>query len=352
MQKRGISPLIATILIIGFTIILAALIMTWGLDLYKSIKEEQDIRTETEFICASKIAPVVKASCVRLLPYVKLNIQNNAEKEISSYLIRVKGSNGIGIKNFTSKINPYGVINSFVAYQAKNGLVNEIEFIPRVMVRDKERSCNPYKFSPVDCDRIDFNNLVGFWPMDEGEGNIVYDYSINENDGTIDGALWINTKLGNGLDFDGIDDKVSLKRPVDWGTNTLALTFIKTKEIIGGNQIILRNFWDGLSPGRFCSWLYGNFCANFNKSMDINKEYFLSGGFDKNNNLRIYLNNLMVASYQNVNFRQFNDLRSFGGPSDPDNWGNANFYGIIDSVAIYNRDLTFEEINETYNALK
>ena len=30
MDKRGISPLIATVLIIGFTVALAAVIITWG----------------------------------------------------------------------------------------------------------------------------------------------------------------------------------------------------------------------------------------------------------------------------------------------------------------------------------
>ena len=30
MEKKGISPLIATVLILGFTVALAAVIMTWG----------------------------------------------------------------------------------------------------------------------------------------------------------------------------------------------------------------------------------------------------------------------------------------------------------------------------------
>ena len=85
MKKRGISPLIATILIIGFTIVLAALIMTWGMDLYKSIKEEQELKAETELICASKIAPVVKASCLKLLPYIQAEIQNNGENDIEYF---------------------------------------------------------------------------------------------------------------------------------------------------------------------------------------------------------------------------------------------------------------------------
>ena len=34
MNKKGISPLIATVLLIGFAVALAAVVMTWGLGLY------------------------------------------------------------------------------------------------------------------------------------------------------------------------------------------------------------------------------------------------------------------------------------------------------------------------------
>ncbi|MDF1874968.1 LamG domain-containing protein [Sulfurimonas sp. SAG-AH-194-I05] len=35
--------------------------------------------------------------------------------------------------------------------------------------------------------------LVGYWPLNEGTGSIVYDKSTNENNGTITGATWIDT---------------------------------------------------------------------------------------------------------------------------------------------------------------
>ena len=47
-----------------------------------------------------------------------------------------------------------------------------------------------------------------YYKFDAGEGNIVYDYSGNNNDGTIIGASWTTGKFGNALSFDGIDDYV------------------------------------------------------------------------------------------------------------------------------------------------
>ena len=39
-MKRGISPLIATVLIIGFTIVLAAVVIRWGGDFLTGTTEE------------------------------------------------------------------------------------------------------------------------------------------------------------------------------------------------------------------------------------------------------------------------------------------------------------------------
>ena len=46
MKKRGISPLIATVLIIGFTIVLAALVMQWGSGLFENIRAGSEERAE------------------------------------------------------------------------------------------------------------------------------------------------------------------------------------------------------------------------------------------------------------------------------------------------------------------
>ncbi len=41
MNKNGISPLIATVLIIGFTVSLTAIVMVWGRGLVTQTTEEQ-----------------------------------------------------------------------------------------------------------------------------------------------------------------------------------------------------------------------------------------------------------------------------------------------------------------------
>lgn len=45
-------------------------------------------------------------------------------------------------------------------------------------------------------------DLVGYWPMEENTGGVVYDKSINNNDGVIEGASWEFVQEGEG-DFKG-----------------------------------------------------------------------------------------------------------------------------------------------------
>lgn len=51
MNKKAVSPLIATVLIIGFTIVLAAVVMQWGGGFVRQLTEEQSKSTETATQC-------------------------------------------------------------------------------------------------------------------------------------------------------------------------------------------------------------------------------------------------------------------------------------------------------------
>ncbi len=53
--------------------------------------------------------------------------------------------------------------------------------------------------------------MVGYWSFDEGTGIIAHDASSNENDGTlINGPTWTEGIIGKALEFDGIDDYVTI----------------------------------------------------------------------------------------------------------------------------------------------
>jgi flagellin-like protein len=53
LNKRGISPLIATVLIIGFTIVLAVLVIAWLSGVFQGQLSEQDCQVENLNYCSS-----------------------------------------------------------------------------------------------------------------------------------------------------------------------------------------------------------------------------------------------------------------------------------------------------------
>ncbi|MFP4608674.1 MAG: LamG domain-containing protein, partial [Candidatus Aenigmatarchaeota archaeon] len=57
-------------------------------------------------------------------------------------------------------------------------------------VRLYDRALTPSEISGLFGGQDIMDGLVGWWPMDEGEGDLAYDYSGNRNHGTIYGASW------------------------------------------------------------------------------------------------------------------------------------------------------------------
>ncbi len=54
------------------------------------------------------------------------------------------------------------------------------------------------------------NSLIGYWNLDEGQGNVANDGSGLGNDGEVSGAAWTEGMIENALQFDGVDDTVTI----------------------------------------------------------------------------------------------------------------------------------------------
>jgi len=65
--------------------------------------------------------------------------------------------------------------------------------------------------------------LVGYWQMNEGLGAYAYDDSENVNTGTISGASWVDGKYGKALDFNGIDNWVTLPSAVSRASDDFSI---------------------------------------------------------------------------------------------------------------------------------
>ena len=92
LNKRGISPLIATVLLIGFTIVIAALVITFGTTLIK--KNTEDAQTASTFssLC-QKIDLTVNGKFPGGLP-LSVTVVNNNQNTVNSLIFAGTGSDG------------------------------------------------------------------------------------------------------------------------------------------------------------------------------------------------------------------------------------------------------------------
>ena len=69
------------------------------------------------------------------------------------------------------------------------------------------------------------DDLVGYWSFDEGSGGTAYDYSGNNNHGTIYGATWTTGISGGALYFVEENDYVSIS-PLLTTESTGTISFV------------------------------------------------------------------------------------------------------------------------------
>lgn len=98
-KKKGISPLIATVLIIGFTIVLAAVVMNWGGAFVRNLTEEQSKLTQTAVGCMQIKFDIGNATYDSTYlagtdKVILLKVTSNVEKSIASFIAVVEHLDG------------------------------------------------------------------------------------------------------------------------------------------------------------------------------------------------------------------------------------------------------------------
>lgn len=212
------------------------------------------------------------------------------------------------------------------------------------------------------------SGLIGYWSFDE-IGNIVYDLSGYQNNGTMFSGITTNDlhatsscKIGYCSNFDGIDDYIKIDNNLNYDTNAFTIlgwinstditscqrTIISSKESVSSGFILAQ-------PQEICNKL--RILANINgnwqyaettDTISTNTWYFVAGIYN-GSLLKIYLNN-------KTNFTNFSGTLSNNSANT--NIGSRNssdmhfFKGKIDEIRIYNRALNDQEIKLIYEATK
>jgi len=91
-NKRGISPLIATVLIIGFTVALSAVVMTWGTGFVRDTTTATAEQTNLALSCA-KLNFQIDAKCTGNL-VSEIEVSNNGDLQIRGWIFRIARAGG------------------------------------------------------------------------------------------------------------------------------------------------------------------------------------------------------------------------------------------------------------------
>lgn len=110
VNKKGISPLIATVLLIGFTIVLAALVIRWGADLFQGQIKTQTCENEGILKCTGDVDFQITRADYDASPTageeLKISLVNNGAEPIDKVIVRIRENNGEVVAIDNVVINP------------------------------------------------------------------------------------------------------------------------------------------------------------------------------------------------------------------------------------------------------
>ena len=156
ISKQGISPLIATVLIIGFTVALAAIIINWGTGFTRNIQEGTESTTDLQIKCAQDVVFDVETACFdETAKTITIRVVSNGAVDIDSFIVRVSDSSGNTDQRSTDALDPAGIVGfgaqSFdVTYDPTklSGDASKVELIPKITVGGSEsQACGSNKQS-------------------------------------------------------------------------------------------------------------------------------------------------------------------------------------------------------------
>ncbi|MBI2110264.1 LamG domain-containing protein [Candidatus Woesearchaeota archaeon] len=184
-MKKAISPLIATILIVGFTIVLAALVMRWTGTFFTTTTTETSEASEAAITCVSDIQFSVQDSCIEGNK-IKLLIKNEGQ-DIQSFIVQVAGTETQTTETLTGLsvyASDYFLANyTSIPFASLPNEIERVRIFPKILVNGEEQVCKEISYTPFNLHTCVDEDTVAYWSFD-GDAR---DGSGNGNDGTING---------------------------------------------------------------------------------------------------------------------------------------------------------------------
>lgn len=248
-----------------------------------------------------------------------------------------------------------------------NGYIDEPTIYNQALTEEQIAQIYEDSFNLEEPPFIQEEGIIANWKFDEGSGDILID-SEGSYDGEIHGATWVDGIIGSALYFDGDNDQVEIIEEVEdfhdsvfnFDGNYSISAWVNEEEpdnAPGWQNIIGK----GGDNGWLLQHGYGNKYFEFAARTDESRQfvtsntspeddtwYYVVGVYD-GSELSFYVNGELevTRSLQGVINDTFEPVIIGAFLSGTSMY--RYFNGIIDEVTIYNKALSLEEIQESYN---
>ena len=246
--------------------------------------------------------------------------------------------------------------------QAMTGLNPNTTYHFRVRSKDADNNeavSGDYNFATVE--ETDF---VANWKFDEESGEIALDSSGNSNDGTISGASWTDGKFGTALQFDGIDDYISIAdSPSLNPTEEITIeTWVRPGSLpqVGWNKIVAKPYTSHADPWQqYALTLHDNqFVFELNAGgtkqgvtgaeiLTPDTWYHVAGTYD-GSEMKIYVNGELSGTLSKSGAIAVYPTDVHIGAGIYSDAQTEYINGIIDEVRILDRALSADEVKADY----
>jgi methionine-rich copper-binding protein CopC len=197
--------------------------------------------------------------------------------------------------------------------------------------------------------------LVGAWGFNATSGTVATDNSGLGNNGTVSGATWVTGLFGNGLQFNGTSDWVTVPdaNSLDLTTGMTLEAWVKPtaaasgwstvmlKERTGGFGYALYAFDDANKPPAGYIRVGSDRAARGITTLPVNQWTHLTATYGPDTTVRLYVNGELAGSLLTDGSITTSSLPlRFGGNAQDGEF----FTGVLDNIRIYNRALNAGEI--------
>jgi flagellin-like protein len=143
--KRGISPLMATVLLVAFSIALGAVVMSWGEDYISTKSDFTAGANELGVGCDRASFSIISVKEVPQVCYdgsaVQIFIENGPSLELANIQARLVGTDGIAQMEILSQpLAPLDAVKTAINYDSI-GFPLQLKLIPKISIGNAEIFC-------------------------------------------------------------------------------------------------------------------------------------------------------------------------------------------------------------------